>query len=73
MAMVLCPHCQYTFDYPTPQDIPNQGNEIIKLTSCPPLIRGGSVRREWCYNLGSTGSDSIANSANTHSCTRRNG
>lgn len=32
---VLCPHCGDNFSYPIPQEIPNQGDEIIKDTTCP--------------------------------------
>lgn len=35
LTVVLCPHCANTFDYPIPQDIPAQGDELIKLTTCP--------------------------------------
>ncbi|WP_020558374.1 hypothetical protein [Thiofilum flexile] len=34
-TVVECPHCKKTFDYPIPQEIPAQGDELIKSTTCP--------------------------------------
>lgn len=46
LQTIKCPLCTHTFDYPIPQNIPDEASEVIKETTCPICERKLNIRFE---------------------------
>lgn len=46
LQSIQCPLCTLNFDYPIPQNIPDEGSEVIKETTCPICERKLKIRFE---------------------------
>lgn len=44
LQAIKCPLCTHTFDYPIPQNIPDEASEVIKETTCPICDRKLKIR-----------------------------